>query len=287
MPLTFRKAYWDDLKAREAFKNFILDIHGLDFTKWESRGYWDAAYTPFSFFQDDQIISSVCIYLLDAIIERRPSTLVQISGVGTHKDWRRQGLSQELTERGLVWARGKHEGIFLFADEEAIPYYEKCGFNPLDEVIEFCLVEPVSKKYGLINLDSSNSVDLETIYGYAKQRTPISNRFSILSPKLLMFHVLYTMRDKIYEIPDLDCIVFFDRDGDCMNIYDILGEKIPTFDDLYPYLTSEVDQRVNFHFHPDKLGLKQSHRQTIVDNNVYIKGDFPLSRPVFPYTSRA
>jgi len=225
--------------------------------------------------------------LLDAVIANRKTKLVQISGVGTHKEWRRQGLSRELTNLGLRWARGQHDGVFLFADDEAIPYYKHCGFSPLDETLEYCHAEPVPKKQGIIPLDPSNQSDLDKIYRYAKNRTPISNKLSVFSSKLLMFHALYTMRNKIYEIPDLECLVFFDREGGLVNVYDILGRTIPSFEQVYPYLASELDNRINFHFHTDNLGIKGIKTEITTGNNTFVKESFPISTPAFPYTSRA
>ncbi|MBC8376471.1 MAG: GNAT family N-acetyltransferase [FCB group bacterium] len=287
MELELKTCYWDNAKARDAFKVFILEIHGLDFTEWESHGYWDSAYTPFSFFKDGQVVSSVCIYLLDAVIADRQTKLVQISGVGTHKDWRRQGLSRELTDQGLNWARGQHEGVFLFADVEAIPYYERCGFSPLHETLEYCHPEPVPNRPGMIQLDPSNQENLDNIYRYAQNRTPISHKFSVFSSQLLMFHALYTMRNKMYEIPDLACLVFFDREGDVVNVYDILGRTIPSFEKIYPYLSAETDRRINFHFHTDKLETKGIQTEIITGNNTFVKESFPVSTPAFPFTSRA
>ncbi|NQT61435.1 MAG: GNAT family N-acetyltransferase [Candidatus Marinimicrobia bacterium] len=287
MGLRLKTEYWDNPKTREAFKAFILDIHDLDFTEWETRGYWDHAYTPFSYFKDGQLISSICIYLLDAVIAGRETKLVQISGVGTHKDWRRQGLSRELTDLGLQWARGQHQGVFLFADEEAIPYYERCGFSPLHETLEYCHAEPTPNRQGMIQLDPSNQENLDKNYSYAQNRTPISDKFSVFSSKLLMFHALYTMRNKMYEIPDLECLVFFDREGDVVNVYDILGRTIPSFQKIYPYISSETDKRINFHFHTDKLEIKGIQTEIITGNNTFVKESFPVSTPAFPFTSRA
>lgn len=287
MNIELKTEYWDDLDARKAFKTFILDIHGLDFTEWEARGYWDKAYTPFSYFKDEQIIASVCIYLLDATVEGRSTKLVQISGVGTSQDWRRQGLSRKLTNLGLDSFRGQHKGVFLFADEEAIPYYLRCGFSSLDESQEFCQINAVSAKSGLVRLNPEDQLDLDRIYSYAKSTAPVSDKFSIFSPKLLMFHALCTLRNKIYEIPELDCLVFFDRDGDVVNIYDILARSIPTFEEIYPYISSETDKQINFHFHTDKLGIRGIQTRALLGNNAFVKGSFPLSTPVFPFTSRA
>lgn len=287
MNLQLKTDYWDNRKARDAFKRFIKDIHGLDFTDWEAHGFWDNAYTPFSFFKDGKVIASVCIYLLDAVIAGGETKLVQISGVGTHKNWRRQGLSRELTELGLDWARGKHTGVFLFADEEAIPYYERTGFSPINETLEYYRIEPVPPKPGLRHLDPANQEHLDRIYNYANNRTPISDKFSVFGSKLLMFHALYTMRNDMYEIPDLECLVFFEREGDVINIYDILGRNIPSLADIYPYLSSKTDKLIYFHFHTDKLGIEGVQIKNITENNTFVKESFPVVEPTFPFTSRA
>ncbi len=287
MDLELKTKYWNDLQAKDAFKKFILDIHNLDFNEWESRGYWDDAFTPFTFFKGGEVISSICIYLLDAVIQGRKTKLIQISGVGTKNSWRRKGLSRELTDMGLDWAKGQHEGVFLFADEEAIPFYLRCGFSPLDESQEFCQIEPVYKKAGIVQLDPSNQQHLDKIHLYAKSRVPISNDFSVFSSRLLMFHALYTMRNKMYEIPELNCLVFFDRKEDVVNIYDILGEEIPSFQEIYPYISSKTDTQIDFHFHTDKLSISDIQTRTVGSNNTFVKDHFPLVAPAFPYTARA
>ena len=131
--LQLRTAYWDDLAARGSFKSFIRDIHGLDFSAWESAGFWDDAYRPFSFFVGGEVVASVCLYLLDAVIEGRATKVAQISGVGTRPEWRRRGLNRQLTEMALEWGRSRFEGLFLFSDTDAIPFYESCGFEPQAE----------------------------------------------------------------------------------------------------------------------------------------------------------
>lgn len=287
MNLELRTEYWDDAEARNAFKSFIHRIHGLDFTEWESRGYWDRAYTPFTFFKGNRVIASVCIYLLEAVIQGKSTHLVQISGVGTHLDWRRKGLSRQLTNVGLDWARNRHEGVFLFADQEAIPYYEKCEFTPISESREYVSAYPTERKPGLNHLDVTKEADLDRIFSFAQNRSPVSNIFSILNPKLLMFHALYTMRTNIYEIPDLNCLVFMGRKEGVLQIYDILGEEIPSLKRLYPYLCDTSDLRIEFHFHTDKLGLKSIESHIINSNHTFIKGSFPLDKPAFPFTSHA
>ena len=285
--LEFRALYWDDPQAKQAFKDFILKIHGLDFTEWDEGGFWDPAYTPFSYFLGDQMVASVCIYLLEARIEGHATRLVQISGVGTLEEWRRKGLSRDLTRRGLEWAQGKYSGLFLFADDAAIPYYRRTGFQEFNEFVESLEVTAPERISGLKRLDPGLATDLSKIYTLASKHDPISDILSVDNPKLVMFHALYTLRDCVYEIPDLGCILFFRRQTNTVTIYDILAEKLPNFADLYPYLAETADRRIEFRFFTDKLGLEQTVKLPLLGDNPFTVGRFPLTEVVIPFTARA
>jgi GNAT superfamily N-acetyltransferase len=287
MDLIMKSEYWGDPVARQAFKEFMIEVHGLDFTKWESAGFWDYAYTPFSYFEGNSVVASVCIYILDAVVKGKETHLAQISGVGTLPEWRRQGLNRKLTLAALEWAQGKHQGIFLFSDTDAIPFYTKCGFEPLEEYVEVLDVSPVPSPAGLVKLDPDDPTHLGTIYAYARRRVPVSNRLSIHSAKLLMFHALYTLRDGLYKIPDLECLILCKRESDRLHIYDIVGEQVPPWSELYPYLSSDQDKTIQFHFFTDKLGLNGARSVQLQGNHPFVKGRFPVPDPVFPYTSRA
>jgi GNAT superfamily N-acetyltransferase len=287
MELSLRTAYWDDPKARSAFNKFLVAIFGQDFSEWEAGGYWDRAYTPFSYFAGDKIVASVCIYLLDAVIEGKTTQVAQVSAVGTLPEWRRRGLNRQLLDAGLDWARGRHEGVFLFATDESIPFYEVCGFTPLDEYVEFVAAEPVTNRGEAVRLDPGNVSDLDKIYDVARRRIPISDTFSVVNAKLIMYHALYSLRKHIYEIIDLQCLVFMERKDGCLKVYDILSERVPDWKELYPYIANEDDRTIEFHFFTDKLGLSSTETKLLSGNNLFVKGIFPITRPVFPYTSRA
>jgi GNAT superfamily N-acetyltransferase len=285
--LRLNTSYWNDPQAKAAFKKFIMKIHNLDFTEWDSCGYWDDAYTPFSFFEDDKIIASMCVYSMEAIIHGERTKVAQISGVGTLPDRRRQGLNRRLTELGMDWAGDNHAGVFLFSDTDAIPFYEAGGFSPIQEYVETIPAEPAHPAGKVVELDPDSQADLDTIYRYASSRTPLSDRFSVLNPKLVLFHALYTLRNQAFEIPDLNCVVFYRRKDACLEIIDILAENIPAFEDLYPYISDESDRTIEFTFHTEKLGLSGMQPRVLEGNHLYVLAPFPLDKPVFPFTCRA
>lgn len=288
MDLTLRREYWDDLPARRAFKEFIFDIHQLDFTPWEDAGFWDVRYTPFSYFEGNRVISSVCIYSLDAVVDGKKTKIAQISGVGTLPEFRRRGLNRELTRIGLEWVgTTDHCGVFLFADEDAIPFYTRCGFTPIQEFIQERKVEPTPRLDGLVKIDPGNPVELREVYEAARRRTALSEKFSVLNPKLLAFHALYPLRDHVYKIPDLECFVFFGRVEDRVKLFDVVGESIPTFEELYPYLTAPNDRNVEFHFFPDKLSPGETRSVPLLGNSPFVLDPFPIEAPIFPFTAHA
>ena len=43
----FRSDYFHDSDAKTAFVQFLVDIHGLDLTRWDSEGFWDDDFVPF------------------------------------------------------------------------------------------------------------------------------------------------------------------------------------------------------------------------------------------------
>ncbi|MBL7033335.1 MAG: GNAT family N-acetyltransferase [Candidatus Delongbacteria bacterium] len=286
MALTFRTDYWEDPSARRAFQQFMVDSFNLDFTLWEENGFWDEAFIPFSYFERERIVASVCIYSLPAVIAGQPARVAQLSSVATHPEWQRRGLNRKLTASALDQVQD-HDAVLLFSTDEAIPFYRAVGFRSIVEQLEYSDVDPVTPRAGRRRLDPANPGDLQRIYQYARQRTTVSNRFSFGNARLLMFHCLYTLRDHLYEITDLNCLVLYRRTGSCLQVFDIVAERLPDWSQLYPYLAEPGDTRIEFHFHTDKLRLGQTELLPLTGNNPLVRDPFPLERPVFPYTCRA
>lgn len=153
--------------------------------------------------------------------------------------------------------------------------------------MEFAEVRPVAKKAGAVKLDPANKEHLHRIYKYAESSGSVSEKFSVLSPKLFAFHCLYSLRDRVCEVPDLDCLVCYERADGLLKIFDIVSQDPPPFEQLYPYIARDGDSEVEFHFHTDKLSLEKPQARPLTGNNPFVMGTFPLQRPVCPYTCRA
>jgi hypothetical protein len=226
--------------------------------------------------------------MLDAVIEGEPAKLAQISGVGTAPEYRRRGLNRELTEIGLAWAaRWNPAGVFLFSDEDAIPFYTAGGFVPIEEFVEVLELGGETGTGSSRRLDPTREADRQRIHELARRRAPVSQRFGVMNPKLVMFHCLYKLPHAIHEIPELDCVVLASRAGSTLRVHDVIAERMPGWVELSPHLLRASDREVEFHFSTDQLELSGTLLRPLRGNHPFARPGFPLARPVFPYTSRA
>jgi hypothetical protein len=198
-------------------------------------------------------------------------------------------LNRQLNAVAEAWAQPRHAIFFLFADEEALPFNRRLGFEPVVESQPVLPVLGARAAPGLYKLSVDDPDHRALIYDLAQRRTHVSNRVAVLNPALLMFHVLYMLRDHVHHIPDLNVVVLSKRAGERLTIYDVIGPSMPGFNQLYPFLAAESDREVVFAFWPDRLGIDQEiGLRPLTSNNLHVKGTFDASRPVlFPFTAHA
>jgi GNAT superfamily N-acetyltransferase len=288
--LTYLEDYWDDPLRKREFIRFLSDIHNLDLTNWDNHGLWDHDYRPFSYFHGATVAANVCVYSLQMRVNGRDCQLAQVSAVGTRPEYRGRGLSSELTRRALEWAAPEHEFYFLFADEEAYPFYQKRGFRFVVEHKTRIAVSGESRRPSAAKLDIDNPAHFELIRNYAENREPVSDLLGVSNDRLLLFWCLYGLRESIYHLPGLETMVLMKRERGLLSIYDIVSSKLPPFTQLYPLISSETDTAIEFYFMTDKLQLATSELiQLDGSNGTHLSGSFPLEgRPfIFPYTSQA
>lgn len=289
MNLSYRENYWDSLELKVEFLSFLVQIFGLDLSVWDKMGFWDQRYRPFSYFSGNSLASNVCVYSMDMTIQGKQRLVAQISAVGTLPEYRRKGLSFELIQKAMDWARNNHDFFFLFADKDAYDFYGKCGFRPADEHKACVSVSGKVAQSGAVKLDVQRKDHLEQIYRFASEREPASDVLGVSNQKLFMYWCLYSLRDHIYYIPALDVLVLYKRDNGLITIFDVVGTNIPAFSALYSYICSESDETIEFLFMVDKLNLGSCDQIRVKDNGAHILGNFPLESTqfMFPFTAHA
>ncbi len=289
MNLTYLDNYWDSPAHKSKFIEYLKLIHGLDLFLWDELGFWDELYRPFSYFDGDTLVSNVCVYSMNMTVHGQSRRVAQISAVGTLPEYRRKGLSYELSQKAIEWARENHDFFYLFADDEARGLYKKCGFR---EVVEFktrILVDGGAPRPGALKLDIQNKEHLALMHRFAVERVPVSDVLGGSNDRLLMFWLLGPLKDFIYYIPDLDVLVVCENNDGVITVFDIVGKCIPPFSAILPYICNENASAVEFLFMTDKLNLRDYEAVAVSDNGAHIMGDFPLegSRFIIPFTAQA
>jgi hypothetical protein len=66
-----------------------------------------------------------------------------------------------------------------------------------------------------------------------------------------------------------------------------VGERTRPLAELYPNITDDHDSIAELHFQTDQLGLDETETRVLPGNNPFVRGAFPVDKPVFPFTSRA
>jgi len=290
MNLTLRENYWDQPILKKQFIDFLIRIHRLDLSLWDRFGYWDTKYRPFSFFKDNLLVSSLCVYSMDMTVQGKRCLAAQISGVGTLPEFRRQGLNLKLIRKAIEWAAPNHDFFFLFADKEAYHFYKKCGFCRVDEYKAVYEISGVPAKENIVKLNVRNKKHRDLIYRCAAGREPVSDILGIRNERLFMFWCLYFLKDDIYYIEELDTLVLYERQERLLTIFDVVGKKVPPFSEIYPYIGNNNDKTVEFLFMTDKMNPgRPKEIRLIEDGGTHLYGNFPLenSEFLFPCTSHA
>ena len=287
--LQYQNNYWDEPELKQQFIAFLTQMFNLDLTLWDQKGFWDYAYRPFSYFDGKKVASNVCVYSLDMMVKGHACRVAQVSAVGTLPEYRRQGLSIDLTNKALDWARDKHDFFFLFADEDAFGFYKKRGFREVYEHKARIYVNAKEQSPGAVRLHMDRAEDIELVHRLAKKRTAVSDELGVLNARLLMFWCLYALQDCVYYIPDLDAVVMWKNVDGVKTIYDVVGTSVPTFEQLYPYIAEPEDRQVEFRFIPDKMRVGEVEYIKVEGNGAHVMGTFPFegSKFMFPFTAQA
>ena len=65
-----------------------------------------------------------------------------VTDLGIDRDYERQGIATRLMKRALELAGGEKDiAVYLIANEKAIPFYQKLGMKPADDVMQYNHIE--------------------------------------------------------------------------------------------------------------------------------------------------
>jgi hypothetical protein len=224
------------------------------------------------------------------IIQGERKKGAQLLTVGTLPAFRMKGIQRELWKRVSAWVGDTYDFVFLFTDDSAAGFYEKLGLRRQVEFSEIIRgAVPSGKSVGdFKKLNLTEVSDYACVERLAKERDIVSERIGFYNPNLLLFVFLYFYQECSYYVEDLDTIVVVEEKIDRMRVYDIVAQKMPSFQDLLPFFGHFKKPDIEFLFCTDQLGIETVVREEITDNLLFVSDNFHLDGHfIFPYSIRA
>jgi len=270
------------------FQFISVIFPSISFSKWYEKGFWTDKYIPVSLLNDDRIVSSASIALMDIIINDNKYKAAQIGAVGTLPEYRRQGLSRQLMEHILDRYKEKVDFFFLYANDSVLNFYPKFGFRNVKENIFIFESIPLREKFGVRKLNITKSEDYSLLLDLLHNRKPVTKIFGAENYAFItMWHILNLYREDMFYLEEENAIVVKKESGDTLNILEIFFAELFDLEKALPKLIeSDSIKQIKFYFPPDQLSF-QFQKRVEEDTGLFILGDVDLVNKHFRFPTTA
>jgi len=283
MNISLTGDYALDPPGRASLREFAQKVLHLNLARWETAGLWDSNYRPYSWVVDNQIVSNLCIYSLDLLVEGKKRKAGQLCTVGTHPDFRNQGLINKLYQEIREEVESTHDFLFLFAHPEVAGFYEEWGFHRVMERRPEIEVHALPRRRGLRKLNLVQPEEFRWFSQLAEHRVHSNEHLACNNASLLQFNLIYGLEPYAYKIPELNVAIFYKVWKNYMAIYDIVSAEPLDWNELFPYISHRSIRTIVFYFDPSGVGIREAEWVPYDKSHLYIKGPFGLSTKPFIY----
>lgn len=278
-----------DLGYRHSFNQLTQDIFGFNFEDWYVKGYWGAAYFPYSMVHCGNVVSNVSISLIDFAVDEHRKIGVQIGTVMTHPEYRNQGLSRYLMEFVLEQWKARCDFIYLFANDSVMDFYPKFDFVEVDEYCHSIMVCGSGQQFTLKRLDMEDVDNRNLVERTIMESVPQSKLSMLNNISLLMFYCLYVEKNNIYYDAEHNLLIIAEFNGDTVYLKDVFSKEQVNIGNLVQSISSP-NNRVILGFTPlDETGFEKSRSDD--DTTLFILDDhaqpFCGNEWMFPVLSHA
>jgi len=254
------------------FDNLIQEVFGFSFAPWFQRKLWDEQYESYSIIENGKMLSNICIYKAEMVVQGKTVPTIRLGAVATRKNARGKGLSRALVEH--ILSLYPNTLALLTANPSVIDFYPRFGFKQVPayraEIAAAINNNPATAvKY---ELDVPDFMSL--VYGrscYSKIADCINTQ------SVQMFHLLMEYADDIYFLPNLDVAVIAQQDKNRLFLADVIAKKPVAFELLKQELPFANIEVVEFGFTPDWLGVTPTWVPVCMnDEPFFIRGEWNL-----------
>ena len=240
--------YMRDDTLRHALNELTRKTFGFDFEGWVTGGYFEGDYIPYSFMEDGKIISNVSANRMTFLQNGVERKYIQIGTVMTDEAYRRQGLAKKLMDHVVKQYRDSCDGFYLFANLNALDFYDKCGFSREAEYRywireEFCHSKSKGEHFIPVN---TTDEQMKQKYRNMVRRSAVNSPLEQLNKFGLQMFYTADM-ENVYYSSDMDCFIVAEMEGDTLLLQSLICEN--------QVALSDVLCRVDGDYHKCQLGF--------------------------------
>lgn len=240
--------YMRDDTLRHALNDLTKKTFGFDFEDWVTGGYFEGDYIPYSFIEDGKIISNVSANRMTFLQNGVEKNYIQIGTVMTDEAYRRQGLAKKLMDHVVKQYKDSCDGFYLFANLDAVDFYDKCGFSKETEYRysvknEFCMRKSAGEIFMPVNTEDKQ---MKQKYMDMVRRSAVNSSLEQLNKFGLQMFYTADM-ENVYYAKDMDCFIVAEMEENTLLLQSILCENHVTLLDVL--------QRVRGEYHKCQLGF--------------------------------
>lgn len=235
--------YMRDDTLRHALNELAKKTFWIDFEDWVTSGYFEGDYIPYSFMENGKIISNVSANRMTFLQNGVERNYIQIGTVMTDESYRRQGLAKKLIDHVVKKYKDNCDGFYLFANLEALEFYDQCGFSRVTEYRyevkeEFCKRRSEGERFMPVN----------TADGKMKQKYMDMIRHSTVNSSMEQINkfglqMFYTAdMENVCYAKDMDCFIVAETEGDTLFLQSIICENQVALSDVLCRMSGEYHE---------------------------------------------
>ena len=233
--------YMLDDTLRHALNELAKKTFWIDFESWVTDGYFEGDYIPYSFLENGKIISNVSANRMNFMQNGVAKKYIQIGTVMTDEAYRNKGLARRLIEYVADSYRDECDGIYLFANLDALDFYRKCGFAEVTEYRYYTDMKP-DKSIGsrFVPVNPSDEA-MKQKYMDTVRNSAINSSFE--QTNKFGLQLFYTAgMDNVYYADDIDCFIVMESDGTSLDLQSVICKERVGIEEILKRLDIEYDK---------------------------------------------
>ena len=240
--------YMRDDTLRHALNDLTRKTFGFDIEDWVTGGYFEGDYIAYSFIENGKIISNVSANRMTFLQNGIDRNYIQIGTVMTDEAYRRHGLAKKLMEHVVKQYKDSCDGFYLFANPDAVDFYNRCGFSKETEYRysvknEFCMRKSAGEIFMPVNTADEQ---MKQKYMDMVRRSAVNSSLEQLNKFGLQMFYSADM-ENVYYAKDMDCFIVAEMEENTLLLQSVICENHVTLLDVL--------QRVKGEYHNCQLGF--------------------------------